>query len=95
MTIDVEEVRKAALLARIRVSEDELPAISEELSSIIELVEQLKDVDIEGVEPMTSVSPMHLHRRQDKVETGGAREKVLGNAPETREGFFVVPKVVE
>ncbi len=95
MTISFEDARRAARLARIRVTDDELPRIANELSSILVFMESLKEVDIAGVEPMTSVTPMPLKKRDDQVRRGGHREKVMSNAPDAREGFFAVPKVVE
>ena len=95
MTIDIETARKVAKLARIRVEEEALPALAQELSGILTFMEQLGEVDVEGVEPMTSVTPMRLKRRADVVTDGNMPERVLSNAPDAREGFFVVPKVVE
>ena len=95
MSIDVETARKVARLARIRVEEDALPALAGEFNAILGFVEQLQEVDVEGVEPMVSVTPMRLKRRADGVTDGGYPDKVLANAPDAREGFFAVPKVVE
>ncbi len=95
MSIDKATAARVAHLARIRVTEEELEGLASELSSILGWVEQLQEVDVEGVEPMTSVTPMALRRREDVVTDGGIRDKVLANAPATREGFFAVPKVVE
>ncbi|OOY09222.1 aspartyl/glutamyl-tRNA(Asn/Gln) amidotransferase subunit C [Thioclava sp. ES.031] len=95
MSIDIDTARKVAHLARIRVPEDHLPELAQELSSILTFMEQLGEVDVEGVEPMTSVTPMRLKRRVDEVTDGGYPEKILKNAPDAREGFFAVPKVVE
>jgi aspartyl-tRNA(Asn)/glutamyl-tRNA(Gln) amidotransferase subunit C len=95
MSIDKTTAARVAHLARIRVEEEELDALAGQLSGILDWVEQLGQVDVEGVEPMTSVTPMTLRRRPDAVTDGGIRERVLANAPETREGFFAVPKVVE
>lgn len=93
--IDTDTARKVAKLARIAVEEDALPALAGEFSNILGFIEQLNEVDIEGVEPMTSVTPMRLKRREDVVTEGNQPEKVLANAPDAREGFFAVPKVVE
>ena len=93
--IDPETARKVAHLARIRVAEEDLPRLAGELSGILTFMEQLGEVDIEGVEPMVSVTPMRLKRRADGVTAGGMPGKVLANAPDAREGFFAVPKVVE
>ncbi|RGP38963.1 Asp-tRNA(Asn)/Glu-tRNA(Gln) amidotransferase subunit GatC [Pseudotabrizicola alkalilacus] len=95
MSIDIDTARKVAKLSRIRVEEGDLPALAEKLSSILGFMEQLKDVDVEGVEPMTSVTPMRLKRRVDEVTDGSQQAAVLKNAPDAREGFFAVPKVVE
>ncbi len=94
-TIDISTARKVAHLARIRVAEDQLPKLAEQLSGIMSFMEQLGEVDVTGVEPMTSVTPMRLKRRADEVTDGGYPELVLKNAPQAREGFFAVPKVVE
>lgn len=93
--ISTETARKVAKLARIRVADDRLPELASQLGNILTFMEQLNEVDVEGVEPMTSVTPMRLKRRQDGVTDGGIAERVLANAPEAREGFFAVPKVVE
>jgi aspartyl-tRNA(Asn)/glutamyl-tRNA(Gln) amidotransferase subunit C len=95
MSIDPETARKVAKLARIRVEEDELPSLAGEFNAILGFIEQLQEVDVDGVEPMVSVTPMRLTRREDGVTDGGYPDKVLANAPDAREGFFVVPKVVE
>lgn len=94
-TIDLETARRVAKLARIAVSDEKLPALASELSNIITFMEQLNEVDVSGVEPMTSVTPMRLKRRQDVVSDGNMQAKILANAPDAREGFFAVPKVVE
>lgn len=95
MAIDKDTARRAANLARIAVPEDQLDALAGELSGILGFMEQLNEVDVEGVEPMTSVTPMRLKRRKDEVTDGDMQEAVLKNAPDQREGFFAVPKVVE
>lgn len=95
MSIDIDTARKVAHLARIRVEEADLPALAGEFNAILGFIEQLNEVDVDGVDPMTSVTPMRLKRRQDGVTDGGYPDKVLKNAPEAREGFFAVPKVVE
>ncbi len=95
MSIDKETARRVAHLARIRVEEERLDALAGEFNAILEFVEQLNEVDVEGVEPMTAVHPMRLKRREDVVTDGGYPEKILANAPDAREGFFAVPKVVE
>jgi aspartyl-tRNA(Asn)/glutamyl-tRNA(Gln) amidotransferase subunit C len=95
MTIDVETARRVAHLARIAVPEAELPQMATELSGILAFMEQLNEVDVTGIEPMTSVTPMRLKRREDRVTDGDMPEAILKNAPDAREGFFAVPKVVE
>ncbi|GGE44024.1 Asp-tRNA(Asn)/Glu-tRNA(Gln) amidotransferase subunit GatC [Actibacterium pelagium] len=95
MSIDIDTARKVAHLARIAVDESDLPALAGELSNILTFMEQLNEVDVEGVEPMTSVTPMRLKRREDVVTDGNYQDKILSNAPDAREGFFAVPKVVE
>lgn len=95
MSIDKDTARKVAHLARIEVAEDQLDTLAGELSNILGFMEQLNEVDVDGVEAMTSVTPMHLKRRVDEVTDGGYPEKILSNAPDAREGFFAVPKVVE
>ena len=95
MSITENEARKVARLARIAVEDEALPALARELSGILDFMEQLKEVDVEGVEPMTGIVPMRLKRREDVVTTGGMADRILSNAPDAREGFFAVPKVVE
>ena len=87
MSIDRETARKVAHLARIKVEEDQLDALAGEFNAILGFVEQLNEVDVEGVEPMTSVTPMRLKRREDVVTEGNQQDKVLSNAPDAREGF--------
>ena len=94
-TIDKDTARKVAHLARIRVEEENLPKLAEQLSGILSFMEQLNEVDVEGIEPMTSVTPMRLKRRVDVVTDGNQQAAMLKNAPDAREGFFAVPKVVE
>ena len=95
MSIDRETARKVAKLARIRVEDDRLDALAGEFNAILGFIEQLQEVDVEGVEPMVSVTPMRLKRREDVVTDGDRQTDVLANAPDAREGFFAVPKVVE
>ena len=95
MSVDAATVRRIAHLARIAVSEGEIEQLRGELNAILGFVEQLKEVKVEGVEPMTSVTPMKLKLRKDEVTDGGDVAKVLANAPQTEGGFFLVPKVVE
>lgn len=94
-TIDLETARRVAQLARIRVPDENLPQLAEQLSGILNFMEQLNEVNVDGVEPMTSVTPMRLKRRKDGVTDGYMQDKILSNAPDAREGFFAVPKVVE
>lgn len=95
MAIDIDTARKVAKLARIRVEESALPALAGELSGILGFMEELNEVDVSGIEPMVSVTPMRLARRGDAVQDGNIQAQVLANAPDAREGFFAVPKVVE
>lgn len=95
MSVDEATVRRVAHLARIEVAEADLAPLAAELSAILAFAEQLAEVDVGGVEPMTSVTPMALKRRADEVTEGDIRDAILQNAPDAREGFFTVPKVVE
>ena len=95
MSVDATAVRRIAHLARIGVSEEETPHLQREINAILAFVEALNAVDVEGVEPMTSVIPMTLPMRDDIVTDGGIAEAVLANAPLTEDGFFLVPKVIE
>ena len=95
MSIDIDTARKVAKLARIRVEEANLPKLADQLSGILGFMEQLNEVNVDGVEPMVSVTPMRLARRKDVVTDGNIQSQILKNAPDAREGFFAVPKVVE
>ena len=95
MSIDIETARRVAKLARIAVPEAELPELANEFSAILGFIEQLNEVDVDGIEPMTSVTPQRLKRRDDVANDGGQQDAILKNAPDAREGFFAVPKVVE
>jgi len=95
MSLDRETVRKIAFLARIRVDEERLDPLAKELDGILGWIEQLGEVDTDGVEPMTSVADLTLPRRTDAVTDGASPEKVLANAPDRVEDFYTVPKVVE
>lgn len=95
MSIDKTTAARVAKLARIAVPEEDLPKLADELTGILAFMEQLNEVDVDGVEPMTSVTPMQLKRREDVVTDGAQQEAALANAPDAREGFFAVPKVVE
>ncbi len=95
MSVDKDTVAKIARLARVRVDEDKQAALAGELSNILGWIEQLSELDTEGVEPMTSVVSMQLPLREDEVTDGGYPDKVTANAPEAAHGFYAVPKVVE
>ncbi|MBM3503503.1 MAG: Asp-tRNA(Asn)/Glu-tRNA(Gln) amidotransferase subunit GatC [Alphaproteobacteria bacterium] len=95
MSLDKATVARIAKLARIAVPESELESLAGELSGILTWIEQLNEVNTSGVEPMTSAVAMTLRMREDRVTDGGDPEKVLANAPERTDTFFVVPKVVE
>jgi aspartyl-tRNA(Asn)/glutamyl-tRNA(Gln) amidotransferase subunit C len=95
MSVDQKTVRRIAHLARIAVTDEEVPHLQGELNAILSFVEQLNEVDVDGVEPMTSVTPMSMKKRQDGVTDGECPEKILRNAPVVEDSFFVVPKVVE
>ena len=95
MAIDTATAAKVAKLARLKVDEAALPALAEEFNAILGFIEQLNEVDVSGVEPMTSVTPQRLKRRADEVNDGDQQMQVLANSPDPREGFFAVPKVVE
>jgi aspartyl-tRNA(Asn)/glutamyl-tRNA(Gln) amidotransferase subunit C len=95
MSVDAATVRRIAHLARIAVAEDEVEHLRGELNAILAFVEQLSEVDVEGVEPMTSVIPMEMKKRPDEVTDGGIPDDILKNAPAAQDGFFMVPKVVE
>lgn len=95
MAVDDDIVRRIARLARIAVADAEVEHLRGELNAILAFVEQLEEVDVTGVEPMTSVTPMAMKQREDVVSDGGDAEAVLGNAPVRQGDFFAVPKVVE
>jgi aspartyl-tRNA(Asn)/glutamyl-tRNA(Gln) amidotransferase subunit C len=95
MSVDAATVRRIAHLARIAVADDEVEHLRGELNAILAFVEQLSEVDVEGVEPMTSVTPIEMKKRPDEVTDGGIPDDVIKNAPAAQDGFFVVPKVVE
>ena len=95
MSVDAATVRRIAHLARIAVTEAEVPHLQGELNAMLAFVEQLSEVDVEGVEPMTSVTPMEMKKRLDVVNDGEIADDVVRNAPDTVNHFFVVPKVVE
>jgi len=95
MSVDEKTVRHIARLARLAVTDDEARALQGELNAILDWVEQLSEVDTDGVEPMTSVVATTMRMREDKVTDGNYPEIVVGNAPVTEDNYFVVPKVVE
>ena len=95
MSIDTKTAGRVAKLARIKVEEADLPALAQEFTNILGFIEQLNEVDVEGVEPMTSVTPQRLYRRDDAVTDGDQQAAVLANAHDAREGFFAVPMAVE
>jgi aspartyl-tRNA(Asn)/glutamyl-tRNA(Gln) amidotransferase subunit C len=95
MSVDAATVRRIAHLARIAVTEEEVPRLQGELNAILAFVEQLSEVDVTGVEPMTSVTPMEMKKRADVVNDGEIADDVVRNAPQTQDHFFLVPKVVE
>jgi len=95
MSLDKQTVAKIAHLARIRVDEDKLAPMADELNNILGWVEQLAEVDTDGVAPMTSVVHVDLPRRRDEITDGGYPDRVLQNAPQRANGFYTVPKVVE
>jgi len=95
MSVDAATVKRIGRLARIRIGDDEVAAYQDELNAILGFVEQLREVDVTGVEPMTSVTPMALRLREDRVTDGNYPDKIVANAPLTEDDFFMVPKVVE
>ena len=95
MSVDAATVRRIAHLARISVTDSEVPHLQGELNAMLAFVEQLSEVDVEGVEPMTSVTPMAMKKRADVVDDGEIVDKVLANAPATEDNYYLVPKVVE
>lgn len=95
MSVDAATVKRIGRLARIRIENTEVEKYQDELNAILGFVEQLGEVDVSGVEPMTSVTPMRLRRRQDQVTDGSYPERIVANAPLSEDNFFMVPKVVE
>jgi aspartyl-tRNA(Asn)/glutamyl-tRNA(Gln) amidotransferase subunit C len=95
MSVDADTVRRIAHLARVAVPESDVEHLRGELNAILAFVEQLQEVNIDGVEPMTSVTPMAMKKRADVVTDGGIADDIVKNAPQSRENFFLVPKVVE
>lgn len=95
MSVDLATVKRVARLARIAVSEEEANRMVGELNGILGFVDQLSEVDVDGVEPMTSVTPMEIRKRVDVVSDGNKADDIMANAPSTDRNFFLVPKVVE
>jgi len=95
VSVDAATVRRIAHLARIAVAEDEVAHLQGELNAMLAFVEQLSEVDVSGVEPMTSVTPMAMKKRADVVDDGAIADDIVKNAPATENHFFLVPKVVE
>jgi aspartyl-tRNA(Asn)/glutamyl-tRNA(Gln) amidotransferase subunit C len=95
MSVDTATVRRIAHLSRIAVQDQEVAHLQSELNAILDFVEELRGVDVEGVEPMTSVMPMQLKKREDQVTDGFIADEIVANAPRHEDHFFVVPKVVE
>ncbi len=95
MSVDTDTVKRIGHLARIKVEEQDLASLAGELNTILGFVEQLNEVDVEGVTPMTSVTPMTQRLRPDEVNDGGYAAKIVANAPLSEDNFFMVPKVVE
>jgi aspartyl-tRNA(Asn)/glutamyl-tRNA(Gln) amidotransferase subunit C len=95
MSVDQATVKRVAKLSRIAISEENLGKMEGELNAILGFIEQLSEVDVEGVEPMTSVTPMEMKKRKDGVTDGAKADDIIANAPESDDNFFIVPKVVE
>ncbi|MFT6658425.1 Asp-tRNA(Asn)/Glu-tRNA(Gln) amidotransferase subunit GatC [Maritalea sp.] len=95
MSVDADTVKRIGHLARIKIQDGDVDKLKDELNTILDFVEQLSEVDVTGVEPMTSVAPMALRRREDKVTAGSHPEKIVSNAPLSEDNFFMVPKVIE
>jgi aspartyl-tRNA(Asn)/glutamyl-tRNA(Gln) amidotransferase subunit C len=95
MSVDQKTVRHVAKLARLALSDAEIDTMVPELNNILGWVEQLSEVDTDGVEPLTAVIDLKLRLREDVVDDGGIRDAVLANAPDAQHGFFAVPKVIE
>lgn len=95
MSVDADTVKRIGRLARIKIEDGDVEKLNGELNTILEFVEQLSEVDVTGVEAMTSVAPMALRRREDQVTDGGYPEKIVANSPLSEDNFFMVPKVVE
>ncbi len=95
MSVDAKTVKRIGSLARIRIEENEVAGYQQELNAILGFIEQLGEVDVSGVEPMTSVTPMTLRLREDVISDGDYPEQIVANAPLSEDNFFMVPKVIE
>jgi len=95
MSVDAATVRRIAHLARIAVADNEVDDLKGELNAILAFVEQLSEVNVDGIEPMTSVTPMVMRMREDRITDGGIPDDIIKNAPASEDHFFLVPKVVE
>ena len=95
MSVDAATVRRIAHLARIAVTDDEVPHLQGELNAMLAFVEQLSEVNVDGVEPMTSVTPMAMKQREDVVTDGEIADAIVANAPASEDDYFMVPKVIE
>ena len=95
MSVDAATVKRIGSLARIRIEESEVASYQDELNAILGFVAQLEEINVDGVEPMTSVTPMTLRRRDDVVSDGGYADRIVSNAPLSEDNFFMVPKVIE
>ena len=95
MSLDPATVRRIARLARIHLADEQVPALQQELNGILGWIEQLNEVDVDGIEPLTGAARMALRMREDVVTDGGQRDAILANAPDRAGDFFAVPKVVE
>ena len=95
MSVDAQTVRRIAHLARIAVAEDDIGELQRELNAILAFVEQLSELNVDGVEPMTSVMPVAMKKREDRITEGGIADDIIRNAPASEDHFFLVPKVVE
>ena len=95
MSVDAKTVRRVAHLARVAVADEEIGPLEDELNAMLRFVERLSEVDVRGVEPMTSVTPMELRMRKDEVTAGNIADEIMENAPAAEDHFFLVPKVVE
>jgi aspartyl-tRNA(Asn)/glutamyl-tRNA(Gln) amidotransferase subunit C len=95
MSVDAATVKRVAHLARITVTPDEVPKLQDELNAMLGFVEQLNEVNVDGIEPMTSVTPMAMKLRQDVVNDGNKAAIIVGNAPAQEDHYFMVPKVIE